>query len=376
MSARKIKNSWWADFRFQGQRYRLRSPENSRAGAASYESVLRQKLAQGEAIDSRSMESKSKLFAQFVWEWFEMYVKVNNKPSTLRAKSSIIRNHLVPYLGKLPLAEITSARLEQYKATKLSEGLSPKSINNQVSVLHTCLTHGCDWGYLETIPRIKWLKAPPQKFKYFTKEEYRQLLQAAAKTTWHDMILCALHTGMRISELSALDWSDVNLQQQKITVRRAIVDGVFGSPKNNRIRHLPISNELYAVLSARTKKTGLVFTNGGRPIPAVTSWEALQAICEAAGLQKVGWHSLRHTFASVLVASGVPMRAVQMLLGHSSIQMTERYSHLAPSSFHEAIAVLDNDKRASFWNFGQPVGNRATSMMDKPLLTTDDSVPR
>lgn len=343
MSARKIKTSWWVDFRYQGHRYRIRSPENSRAGASAYESFLRHKLVKGEDIKNinRPIKPTKKLFADFVWEWFKTYVKVNNKPSTIRAKSAIIRTHLIPHFGDLALDEITSVRIEQYKAAKLNEERSPKSINNHLSVLRTCLTHACDWGYTDSLLRIKWLKTPPQKFKYFNKEESALLLSVARNTEWYDMVLCGLHTGMRLGELCGLRWPDVDLNQRKITVQHSLVEGILGSPKNNKIRYIPISNDLYDVLIKKVKKTGYVFTHKKEPVTSIVAYQALQRICQQASLGRTGWHVLRHTFASMLVASKVPMRAVQMLLGHSTILMTERYAHLAPSSFHEAIAVLN-----------------------------------
>lgn len=156
------------------------------------------------------------------------------------------------------------------------------------------------------------------------------------------MILCALRTGMRIGEICALDWSDINWQQRTITVRRSVVEGIMDSPKNNRIRTIPLAEDLYELFSAHRLKTGLIFPgpDGNHMRKSSWPWKALRRACKRAGLPVIGWHPLRHTFASELTTQAIPMKATQMLLGHSSMQMTERYAHLSPSALSNAISVL------------------------------------
>lgn len=100
MSVRKIKNSWWVDFTFNRRRYRKRSPENSRAGAAAYEIVLRQHLARGEPInDIGPRASETETFKSFSETWFEDYVRPNNKYSEQRTKRYVLSAALVPFSG-------------------------------------------------------------------------------------------------------------------------------------------------------------------------------------------------------------------------------------------------------------------------------------
>ena len=208
MAVRKIKGSWWVDFRFTGQRYRKRSPDNSRAGARVYETTLRGKLVRGEPLEERNREQEQP-FGEFAWKWFEIYVKNNNKPSEIESKKSTLNSHLVPYFGKTPVNNITNLHVERYKAKKINEGLCNKTVNNHLTVLSKCLRTAAEWLELEKTPKIQRLKVPPYKFDFLDPQE-SQLFLRHAHGVWYEMIIIALKTGLRFGELRALDWSDIN----------------------------------------------------------------------------------------------------------------------------------------------------------------------
>ncbi|MBI4591967.1 site-specific integrase [Candidatus Uhrbacteria bacterium] len=362
MPARKLKGKWGTDFRFNRKRFRLKSPENSRRGAEAYEVHLKRRLMNGE--DVRLLIAKEKVkekanptFESFSKEWVRNYVEPNNKPSTRRAKLMILNQHLIPCFGKKLLTEITNAEVERFKAAKRSTHLSPKSINNILSVLSTCIRSAQQWGYVENIIRISWLKVPPQSFDFLTEEETDRLLHSDIGEPWYTMILMALRTGMRHGELIGLDWKDINLAERRITVQQSLVEGVLGSPKSNRIRHIPISEDLAEALARQKRRQGFVFiTEDGEPMRSMYTWRGLREVCERIGMRIVRWHAFRHTFASHLTMRGAPIRNVQALMGHSTVQMTERYSHLVPSALHETIALLDQRPRIKFENVGHPAG--------------------
>lgn len=115
---------------------------------------------------------------------------------------------------------------------------------------------------------------------------------------------------------------------------------------------MPLCETLVRVLKAhRHLRSDYVFClENGEPLPRQTMWHVLRTACRKAGLRDVQWHALRHSFASHLVQKGVPLKAVQELLGHSTIEMTMRYAHLAPAMLADAVAVLDGD--------GQYMGSR------------------
>lgn len=123
---------------------------------------------------------------------------------------------------------------------------------------------------------------------------------------------------------------------------------------------IPIADDLLYVLQRVRRAQGFVFTDDdGKPIYSKNANDALKRICKQNGLRHIGWHALRHTFASQLVMRGAPIRHVQDLMGHCSVQMTERYSHLAPADLQKAIALfkLEAPKTPTFENLGLQVGN-------------------
>jgi integrase len=247
MSVRFLKKSWWVDFRFAGKRYRKRSPINTEQAARKHEILMRERMLRGEP--AYVGHSNIPTFADFSDEWLVTYVDTHNKPSVQRTYRSILGVHLVPFFGTKRLAEIKSFDIEKYQGSKLREGLSAKSINSQLAVLMKCLRTAADWERLAAVPRAKPLKMVQPKFDFLTFEESDRLIAAAASEPhWHSMIVVALQTGLRIGELRALDWENVDLANGHITVCRSITDGIVSTPKNHKIRHVPLTEEVRAVL--------------------------------------------------------------------------------------------------------------------------------
>ena len=356
MSIRKTHGAWWVDFRFSRIRYRKRSPDNTRAGAQAYEALLRQRLARGEPIVGERVEVPT--FKEFSQKWFEVYVKNNNKPSEQLTKERILRVHLVPFFGRFKLDSIKNVNIEEYKASRLKRELTSKTINNQLTVLSKCLVTAKEWGVIDSIPTVKLLRIAPSSFDYLTLEECHLLLDCArGEEVYGDMLLLALKTGLRFGELIALDWNDVDLRKGELTIRRSIVNGELqDSTKSNKIRYIPLTNEVNEMLRVEKKVTGYVFNKEGEPINYSSSCKVLARLCKKAGLRTVYWHVFRHTFASHLAQNGVAIQVIQKLLGHSDIRTTMRYSHLNQSNLHDAVACLE-PKNEGVENFGQYMVN-------------------
>ena len=169
------------------------------------------------------------------------------------------------------------------------------------------------------------------------------------------MLLTTLRTGLRQGELKALQWPSIDWNNRILTVRHSWCDyrKVLGSPKSNRERHIPIDAEVYDMLYRRRQKSGFVFVDTeDKPFNSKTLNRKLKKICASAGLRKISWHILRHSFASHLAMASVPLNAVQALLGHTNITTTMRYTHLAPSTLRTAIDALD--PRRTELNLGNP----------------------
>lgn len=354
MAARWMKKAWWVDFRWNRERIRKKSPVNTKRGAEAYERKLRQELLAGgmasEKEKSKTQETRTDeaparsvpMLHAFAKEFLEVYAATNNKPSEVESKRMILRHHLVPFFKDRRLDEIDVRSIETYKAQKLKSGLAAKSINNHLTVLRRLLVVASEWTLLEGVPRVKWLRAPEPEFDFLDFEEAESLRQGADEE-WQTMITIAMKTGLRLGELLALRWSDVDFTAAKIVVRRSVARGIIGTPKNGRSREVPLTAEAMRVLKAHRHLRGeLVFANEEGCMRSKGACKRpLWRACKQGGLRRIGWHVLRHTFASHLAMRGVPLKVIQELLGHQTMEMTMRYAHLAPAVHRQAVTVLD-----------------------------------
>lgn len=284
-----------------------------------------------------------------------------NKPSSVVSKEKLLRFHIVPRLGHLRLDQVTYAVIEDFKLAlaqtpintgktytglkmdpKSTKTLSAKTINNVLTCLRRMLVVARKRGLIEFVPDVEWLKREHTDFDFLDFDEAKRLLDAAPGE-WRTMILVALRTGMRHGELIGLRWEDVDLVAGRVVVRQNVVNGKVGTPKSGKPREIPLGIEVRTALKEHRHLRGpLVFCHmSGALLGVVDTRLPLWRACKKAGLRQIGWHALRHTFASHLVMRGASIKAVQELLGHSSIQMTMRYAHLAPEVVNETVRLLD-----------------------------------
>jgi integrase len=142
-----------------------------------------------------------------------------------------------------------------------------------------------------------------------------------------------------------LQWGDCQLKGKSPHLRivRAVAKGIVGTPKNGKERTVYLTPKTVEVLeAARHLKGDLVFCDDkGEEIHSNSSEWGLRYACQLAGLRAIGWHVLRHMYASHLAMRGVSLQTIQQQLGHSGVAMTLRYAHLSPGSVSGAVAVLD-----------------------------------
>ena len=164
----------------------------------------------------------------------------------------------------------------------------------------------------------------------------------------------ALHTGLRRGELIALQWDAVDLVAGRLLVKRNVWRGHFGTPKGGRSREVPLNAVALQALKAHGHLRGaFVFCDAtGAYLKNDTCRNAILRASKRAGLRPIGWHTLRHSFASHLVARGVPLKAVQELLGHATIDMTMRYAHLSPDVKKDAVRALEPHPRGTLGAHG------------------------
>jgi integrase len=195
----------------------------------------------------------------------------------------------------------------------------------------------------------------------FTREEVAHLVDVARLhfPTWHPFVLCGLRTGVRLGELLALQWSDIDWKGRFIHLQRNIVDNRLTTPKNHQARRVDLSLELRSVLRLwRRDLRAEWFAHGlprpewvfpsvtGTPLDASNVRKALSQILDKAELHRRGPHQMRHTFASLLLQGGVPITYVSRQLGHKDSAITLRvYAHWLPeSTAWKGVDCLDDTR--------------------------------
>ena len=338
----------------QNERVRKVASIQNRRGAESEEREIIAALVSGTyrrseevvAIGAGEQSQSRKLliptFSEFAPDFMKKYARVNNKKSEFDSKEAIIRLHLEPAFGRLSLDAILTESIEEFKADQLDDDYEPKTINNQLTVLRRILAIAIEWGKLSTIPKVNWLKVREPEFRFFDFDEADRLITSSSPV-WRAMVVVAVRTGLRLGELIGLRWQDVDLKSGLLHVRQAVSRGVIGTPKSGKPRPVDLCEEAVAALREHRHLRGpFVFCNAdGKMLTKGQCKWPLWMACRSAGLPDTGWHVLRHTFASHLAIRGAPLKTIQELLGHSTIEMTMRYAHLSPGARRDAVRLLD-----------------------------------
>jgi integrase len=294
--------------------------------------------------------TKRAAFSGFAAKWLEMHVATNCKANYYRTSEQYLRVHAVPFFGDRLLTDIEPEHIAEFKAALVAKKLRPKTVNNALGVIGRMYTDAIEWGYAKTNPvrRVKPLKVATPEIRFWVHEQSEAFLAAARRmrSAWYPFFLMALRTGMRLGELCALRWQDVDFALKQVRVVQNWTNGVLEeTPKSGKARVLDLADDVIAALKAHRHLLGeLVFPNhdGGYLSPTQIKKPYL-AVMKAAGVPRIRFHDLRHTFASQLVIKGVPLKAVQELLGHADIKMTMRYAHLAPGKTREYVNLLTTD---------------------------------
>ena len=333
--------TWWIGYRFNGRRFR-ESAETSNKKLA--EAILAKKkllIAENRFLDVKR-ESKI-LFRDFAVEYLEKHAKPHKRSWKGSDFNSIKRLNLT--FGDQMLSLITQAMVEEYvrlrRSTLIRDAdgkercLAPATVNREISCLKIMFAKAVEWGRVESNPcvKVKKLKENNARTRFLTDEETERLIKAA-KPKLRQVITVLINTGMRRGELQNLKWSDLDFDRNLITLRRT---------KNGEVRYIPMNEVTKHVLLARriAKESPLLVFSGTKPDRPWDFCTAFDFTRERVGLRDVRIHDLRHTFASHLCMKGVDIMTVKELLGHSSLEMTQRYSHLTDRHKAEAVARLD-----------------------------------
>ena len=336
--------------------------------AEAVASALRERLSKGDFnIDTEEQTMPS--FKKYAEGWLVNYSQSFCKHSTDAGYISIIKSHLVPFFGDVPLDQIQRRNVKELIGSKLSEGLSPGTVRNIRLCLSSILSSAIDDELISANPATqlgkkirKFLQANSgeKNINFLTREEVSLFLRTTLEHVprLYPVFLCAVRTGMRAGELIGLKPGDVDFNGMFIEIRRGIVRGRITTPKNGKSRRVDMSQQLAATLTSHlvdikreTLRKGwreppewLFFTEEGHHLDVDNLRKRyFYKVLEKAGLRRIRFHDLRHSFASLLIAQGESLAYVRDQLGHSSIQITvDTYGHLVPGSNRQAVDRLDD----------------------------------
>ena len=333
-------NTWWVRLGFQGKKIRRRGGR-TRKEAEKVLVELRRQLEYGEEEDTK-LEPAT--FSQFADTYME-YSTTNKARRSFERDMYAVSKHLVPFFKQTPLTAIRPSDVEKYKQHRRSLA-APATVNKELTILKAMLNKAVEWGNLRSSPasRISKLTDPVKPPKFLTAEECSKLIKACrcSRTKGlYPFVATALYAGLRKDELFHLEWTDVDLEHGMLQ----IVNKAEWHTKTYEPRIIPMPRKLREILREHPRHPDslYVFYNRDGTRFHDIRWSFDKAV-KCAGLDHLTFHSLRHTYASLLVMNGKDLPTVQRLLGHRDIKTTMRYAHLAPDHLRQAVEDMDFDR--------------------------------
>lgn len=280
-------------------------------------------------------EVRNKTLTTFFCE-YSSYSGTNHTLKTQKSISSAFRE-FIRINGDVRLDSIGVRQIEAFLAIKTMEA-SPWTARKYYIHLASAWETARRWNYITDNPfrKVKKPKLRELQPLFFTKDEFEKLIHVISDEQYRNICCVGLLTGMRLGEILNLQWSDIDLDSKTL---RVLNSSEF-TTKSKRNRTLPISEQLYEILSVMGMKSSsaLVFHKKGTRFDVdVISRKFKHYVRKARLRDKLHFHSLRHTFANGLVQDGVSLYEVQKLLGHSNISVTQVYSHLQPEKLHSTV---------------------------------------
>ncbi|MDY5219246.1 MAG: site-specific integrase [Eubacteriales bacterium] len=285
--------------------------------------------------------------------WMEAELRGNIKLSSWQTYRNMCRKHILPVLGEMDIAKITPGVTQAFAAQMLEKGLAASTVSGVYRLLSAALRHAVEEGRIRKNPckrlRLDRLESPEQRVLSCREQErLRESCGCEDLST-----LLGLYTGMRLGEVCALKWSDIDWEHETIAVRRtaqriARFNGgtmlAVGTPKTRHSqRVLPVPAFLMKLLRERygSAASEYVFGRRGHVAEPRTLQRRFQRLAKRLGIQGVHFHTLRHSFATRLLELGVDVKTVSVLLGHGSAKTTlDVYAHSLMDQQRSAVARL------------------------------------
>ena len=299
-------------------------------------------------------------------EWFENVAKLKVRPSSHQTYRGYIDHHIVPNIGNIPLEKLSTmdlqklyrklmnkGRVERIEAKDQPKGLSAKTVRSINQVISSAMDFAVAQKIIPENPckAVALPKVEHKEMQTIPAEQLQAFLQESKATGVYEMYYIELATGLRRGELLGLKWTDIDWKNGIIKVRRSIarVNGeIVESPlkTKNSYRAVTISPQAIEVLKQQKAKTNDAYVfpspNGG-PISPDSVNNMLKRVLARAGIPKVRFHDLRHTFATIALQNSVDIKTVSGMLGHFSAGFTlDTYAHVTTSAQKEAAATMGN----------------------------------
>lgn len=330
---------WWMSFTYQGRQVRKSTGTSDKRLADAVLSKVKVQIVEGRFFET--CEEKSRTFGELMSRFETEHVP---KKASQRSYKGYVKR-LRDFFGDRVLAEITPKVIVAYKNVRLTAGKAPATVNRELAIMKKAFNLAVrEWEWCRDNPvlRVSMERERNQRDRWLTEEEEDRLLQACGP--WlRDLVLVALHTGMRMGEILDLAWRGVDFQRRTITVFRS---------KNGERRTIPVNHTVLTVLKEKAKvrclQTDRVFPSKTfTPLEGSHLRRSFRLALGKARIEDCHFHDLRHTFATRLVQAGVDLYKVQRLLGHKSPTMTQRYAHHYPESLRDGVEILDRRERFS-----------------------------
>ena len=350
MSVYKRGDVWWYKFRFAGQMVRESSKSESKTVARNAERVRRRELE--ESWNQIKRRKLPPLFSIAAEDWLK--TRTGIAPSTLRSYKIAI-SHLKTDFGKQLLCDLSGEDLARYQTRRKRDGVSNRTVNLELGVLRSILRRHRMWEAIAA--DVDFLKESPSPGRALTHDEETALLDVASKSrcrSLYPVIMLAINTGMRASEIRGLTWARVDFLAKSLTVGESKTEAGTG-------RVIPLNPRAVAVLThwrglfPGTEAEHYVFPhekyglagNDRRqcayeiiPTEPMHRWKVAWESARKAAKVSCRFHDLRHTFISRLAESQASDSTVMALAGHVSRAMMERYSHIRMEAKRRAVDDL------------------------------------